>query len=284
MQHTAHQRQPATPGRSTHRNCRDVSQCGEKRNKARRSDRSLATVGHPAARVRDIRERPPADCGYGGPGERASTSAASAPAAPSWETTSRALPVCQRWSVPLNGAAMRSSLHGCIIPSTTATGYGHAMPLVRELHGAREHRRGTMSSGAHVPPLVSGRAYHVFGCVCSDMCGSYQRATNHAQLCRSVGSAALLLNMSRIFVYVQRITFLPFLPPIPHFLLLSPSSPQLNRRTERRCPIRTLCFQIDAVAVGAGQQAEGGQIEEWSLAAERKANDRAGGMVAGQFH
>ena len=80
------------------------------------------------------------------------------------------------------------------------------------------------------------------------------------------------------------------LPPISYLLspisslLPPPSSPQLNRRAERRCPVRSLCFQIDAVAVGAGQQAEGGQIEEWRLAAERKANNRAGCMVTGQFH
>gem|GEM_PF-6257690 len=94
--------------------------------------------------------------------------------------------------------------------------------------------------------------------------------------------------LSPIFYLLSPIFYL--LSPIfyllsPIFYLLSPiSSPQLNRRAERRCPVRSLCFQIDAVAVGAGQQAEGGQIEEWRLAAERKANNRAGCMVTGQFH
>ncbi|WP_448337658.1 transposase [Chloroflexus aurantiacus] len=74
MQHNAQHRQPDTPLDDQYTETDEMFQhAGEKRNEARRPDRPPATAGQPTARTRDIRERPPADCGYGGPDEWAGT-------------------------------------------------------------------------------------------------------------------------------------------------------------------------------------------------------------------
>jgi hypothetical protein len=121
MQHSAHPRQSAPPDNQHTETDEMFQHAGETRSEA--PTRPIHHDGGPtggggteqeSTTVRRLWVR------WAGRAGRYGDGWCSAPAAPFWRPTLLALPVCRRPSVPMNGEAMRS-VHGCIIPSTTAT-------------------------------------------------------------------------------------------------------------------------------------------------------------------